>query len=101
MNAQRIGLESRQDVSHFLLLVPGQLQFHHLVEAALARPRVDDLIASLDQFISASKQLRNAVVYIDDQGSADFVNNFSKGKSALASAVAYLSGVSELIAANQ
>lgn len=62
--------------------------------------RVDDLVNSLGQFLEASKQLRNAVIYIEEQGSAEFTAGFSKGKTALANAVSSLSNVSDLIAAN-
>lgn len=63
--------------------------------------RVDELVNSLGQFLEASKQLRNAVVYIEEQGSADFTNSLSKAKSALANAVSHLASVSDLIASNQ
>lgn len=62
--------------------------------------RVDDLVNSFGQFLEASKQLRNALVYLDDKGSAEFTNSLGKGKTALANAVTYLFGVSDFIASN-
>lgn len=62
--------------------------------------RVDDLVSALAQFLEATKQLRNAVVYIDEQGSAEFTSGLAKGKTALANAVSLLSSVSDFIASN-
>ncbi len=62
--------------------------------------RVDDLGSALAQFLEAVKQLRNAVAFIDEQGSAEFTGSFSKAKTALANAAALLSGVSDFIASN-
>ncbi|MDO8594599.1 MAG: hypothetical protein Q7R93_03750 [bacterium] len=67
---------------------------------AVYQSTVDDFVKSLEQFIEASKQFRNAVFFIDDQGSAEFTSGFSKGKTALANAISYLSSVSDPIAAN-
>ncbi len=61
---------------------------------------VDDLVSSLSQFLEAAKQFRNAVVYIEDQGSAEFTSSFGNAKTALANAVSHLSTVSDLIAEN-
>lgn len=60
--------------------------------------RVDDLVNSLSQFLESSKQLRNALLYIDDQGSAEFTESFSKEKNAFGVAVSLLSGVSDFLA---
>lgn len=61
---------------------------------ALYQPRADTLLSALGSFLDAAKQLRNAVVYIDDQGSADFTAPLAKAKSALATGADALSRVS-------
>ena len=68
---------------------------------AAYQSQVDDLVNSLGQFLEAAKQFRNAIVSIEEQGSAEFTAGFAKGKTALANAVALLANVSDLIAANQ
>jgi chromosome segregation ATPase len=62
--------------------------------------KVDDLVRALTEFLEASKQLRNAGAYIEEQGSAEFTGSLTKGKTALANGVAYLSSVTSLIASN-
>lgn len=66
----------------------------------LYQGKVDDLVKSLEQFLEAVKQLRNTVVYIDDQNSTEFTLSLAKGKTALANAVSYLANISDLIASN-
>ena len=68
---------------------------------SMYQQKVDDLVRAFSEFLEASKQLRNAVVYIEEQGSPEFAASLSKGKTALANAVSYLSSVSEFIAGNQ
>ena len=63
--------------------------------------RVDDLQNSLINFLDAAKQLRNAVVYIDDQSSTDFTASIAKAQQALATAAALLGSVSDFLAAHQ
>lgn len=62
--------------------------------------RVDDLLRGLVEFIESAKQLRNAVVYIEEQGSTGFTEGLSRGKTALAHGMSYLSGVSDFIVVN-
>ncbi len=63
--------------------------------------RVEDLTNALGSFIDAAKQVRNAVVYIDEQSGSDFTGSIAKAKSSLSVASALLSAVSGFIAANQ
>ena len=59
--------------------------------------KVGDLVSSLSQFLESSRQLRSALLYIDEEGSAEFMGSFSKGKDALGNAVSLLSGVSDFL----
>lgn len=104
-------INGKRDVTALVYVSQGKILFEEAKNKAsdlrasrtptLYQSKVDDLVRSLEQFLEASKQLRNAVVYIEEQGSAEFTASFSKGKAALAKAVSDLSSVSDLIAANQ
>lgn len=104
-------IQAKRDVTALIYVSQGKILFEEAKSKAndlrssrtpLAyQSRVDDLQKALGEFLEASRQLRNAVVYIEEQGSAEFASGLSKGKTALANAVSYLSGVSEFIAGNQ
>ena len=102
-----IEINSKRDVTALIYMSQGKILFEeaktktsdlrsHRTPAAY-QARVDDLMKSLEEFLKASKQLRNAVVYIEDQGSAEFSESFSKGKAALNSAASLLAGVSDFL----
>lgn len=103
-------LNAKRDVTALIYVSQGKILFEEAKNKtaelrnnrtpSVYQSRVDDLVKSLEQFLEASKQLRNAVVYIDEQGSAEFTGSFGKGKTALANAASYLSNVSDLIASN-
>lgn len=103
-------INAKRDVTALIYVSQGKILFEEAKVKAIDlrakrtpmtyQSRVDDLVKSLESFLDASKQLRNAVVYIDEQGSAEFANSFSKGKTALANAASLLASVSDLIAAN-
>ena len=59
--------------------------------------RVDELTKALDIFLEDAKQLRNAVVYIDDQKSANFTGSLSQAKTFIATSESVLAGVSWFI----
>lgn len=61
---------------------------------------VNELVSALDNFLEAGKQLRNSVVYIDDQGGAEFTSATTKAKAALAGGATSLASVSSFIAGN-
>ncbi len=102
-------LAGKRDVTALIYISQGKILFEEAKTKAsdlranrtstLYQTRVDDLVKSLDQFLEAAKYFRNAVVYIDDQSSADFTNSITKAKSALLNAAALLSGVSDFLAA--
>lgn len=103
-------INAKRDVTALVYLSQGKILFeetkgknselrnNRTIEAY--RSIVDNLGNSLTQFLEASKQLRNAIVYIDEQSGADFVNAMNKGKAALAGGVSSLKSVSDVIAAN-
>lgn len=103
-------INAKRDVTALVYVSQGKILFEEAKNKAADlrsnrtpaayQSRVDDLVKSLEQFLEASKQFRNAVVYIEEQASAEFTSGFNKGKAALANAVSYLSSVSDLIAAN-
>ncbi len=103
-------INSKRDVTALIYVSQGKILFEEAKPKAsnlrssrtpsVYQGQVDDLLRSLEQFSEASKQLRNAVVYIEDQGSAEFTNGFTNGKNALANAISYLSSVSNLITSN-
>lgn len=105
-----VEISGKRDVTALIYVSQGKILFEEVKNKAsdlrsnriptVYQPKVDDLVRAAEQFLEASKQLRNAVVYIDEQGSAEFTTGFSKGKAALANAVSLLLGVTELIAAN-
>ena len=103
-------INAKRDVTALIYVSQGKILFEEArakvadlrsnrTPAAYAA-KADDLAKALEQFLEASKQLRNAVVYIEEQGSAEFASGFSKGKTALSSAASLLSSVSDFIAAN-
>ena len=103
-------INAKRDVTALIYVSQGKILFEEAkpksVELrnsrtpALFQGQVDDLLRSLEQFTEASKQLRNAVAYMDEQSSTEFTNGLSKGKAALGSATSYLSNVTSLIASN-
>lgn len=103
-------LNAKRDVTALIYVSQGKILFEEAKSRtadlrnsrtpSAYQSRVDDLIKALGEFLEASKQLRNAVVYIDEQGSAEFTVGLSKGKTALANAAALLQAVSDLIASN-
>ncbi len=103
-------ISAKRDVTALIYVSQGKILFEEAKNKAsdlrsnrtpyAYQPKVDDLVKALEQFLEASKQLRNAVVYIEEQGSAEFTSGFSKGKAALANAGSLLTNVSDLIAAN-
>ena len=105
-----VEINSKRDVTALIYVSQGRILFEEVKSKAsdLRSNRtptayqggVDDLVRALGEFLESSKQLRNAVVFIEDQSSAEFTGGFSKGKSALANAVSLLANVSDLIASN-
>lgn len=104
-------IQAKRDVTALVYVSQGKILFEEAKNKtndfrsnrtpSAYQSRVDDLQKALGEFLEASKQLRNAVVYIEEQGSTEFTTGFDKGKTALANAVSYLSGVSEFISGNQ
>lgn len=104
-------IQAKRDVTALVYISQGKILFEEAKNKTndlrsnrtppAYQPRVDDVLKALGEFLEASKQLRNAVAYIDEQGSAEFTSGLSKGKTALANGVSYLSGVSDFIAGNQ
>ncbi len=102
---------ARRDVTALIYVSQGKILFEEAKTKAadlrsnrtplVYQSRVDDMVNVLTQFLEATKQLRNAVVYIDEQGSAEFTGSLSKGKTSLATAVSLLDSVSSFISANQ
>ena len=105
-----VEINAKRDVTALIYVSQGKILFEEAKSKAADlrssrtpsayEGRVDDLVKSLAQFLEAPKQFRNAVVYIEEQGSAEFTGSFSKGKSALANAVSLLGIVSDFIAGN-
>lgn len=103
-------LNAKRDVTALIYVSQGRILFEEAKPKAvelrnsrtpvLYQGPVDDLLRSLEQFTEAAKQLRNAVVYMDDQSSTEFTNSLNKGKAAFGSAISYLSNVTSLIASN-
>ncbi len=103
-------ISAKRDVTALIYVSQGKILFEEAKNKATDfranrtpsayQGKVDDLLKALGECLEASKQLRNAVVYIEEQGSAEFSGSFSKAKTALANAVAYLSNVSSLIASH-
>lgn len=106
-----VEINGKRDVTALVYVSQGKVLFEETKNKAVDfrsdrtpsahQSRVDTLVALLGDFLEASKQLRNAVVYIEEPESADFIGSFSKGKSALEKAVSLLSGISDFIAENQ
>jgi len=105
-----VEISAKRDVTSLIYVSQGKILFEEArpktVELRNARTpplyqgQVDDLLRAIEQFAEASKQLRNAVAYIDDSNSPDFTSGLTKGKAALANAISYLSNVTSLIASN-
>lgn len=103
-------INGKRDVTALIYVSQGKILFEEVKTKASElrssrtpsnyQGQADDLLRALEQFAEAAKQIRNAVVYIEDQNSAEFTSAFNKGKTALSNAVSYLSSVSSLIASN-
>lgn len=103
-------LNGKRDVTALVYVSQGRILFEEAKsKAAELRAKrtpsayvagVDDLVRAAGEFLESSKQLRNAVAYMEEQGSAEFAAAFGKGKTALQSGVSYLSNVSSLLASN-
>lgn len=103
-------IQAKRDVTALVYISQGKILFEEAKNKAndlrsnrtpsAYQPRVDDLVKALSEFLEASKQLRNAVAYIEEQGSSEFTNGLNKGKTALANGVSLLSGISDFIAGN-
>lgn len=103
-------IQAKRDVTALVYISQGKILFEEVKNKAndlrsnrapsAYQSRVDDLLKAFVELLEVSKQLRNAVAYIDEQGSAEFIGGLNKGKTALANAVSYLSGVSDFIAGN-
>jgi len=61
---------------------------------------INDLITALDNFSDSIRNLRNAVVYIENQNSSEFISNLQNGKNLLQAGSALLDRVSNYISAN-
>lgn len=104
-------IQAKRDVTALVYLSQGKVLFEEAKNKtndlrnsrtpSAYQPHVNDLLSAFGAFLEASKQLRNAVVYIEDQGSAEFTAAFGAGKTALGNGVSYLTSVSEFIAGNQ
>lgn len=104
-------IQAKRDVTALVYISQGKILFEEAKNKtadlrsnrtpSAYQPRVDDLLRALTEFLESAKQLRNAVVYIEEQGSAEFANGLSKGKTTLANGVSLLAAVSEFIAAQQ
>ncbi len=100
-------INGKRDVTALVYLSQGRVLFEEAKRKvadlrnsrtpATYHGKVDDFIKSVDQFLEAGKQFRNAVVYIENQDSAEFTGSLSKAKDALANASAFLSGTSDFI----
>lgn len=105
-----VEINAKRDVTALIYVSQGKILFEEakskVVELRNSRTpplyqgQVDDLLRALEQFTEASKQLRNAVAYMDDKSSAEFTNGLNKGNTALSNAISYLSSVTSLIASN-
>ena len=103
-------LQGKRDVTALVYVSQGRILFEEVRSKAvdLRAKRtpaayvtgVDDLIRAVEQLLEAAKHLRNAVVYVEDQGSAEFTNSSAKAKAALGNAAATLSLVSDFIASH-
>ncbi len=103
-------INAKRDVTALVYLSQGKILFEEAKSKttdlrsnrtiATYQSAVDNLVSALAQLLEASKQFRNAIVYIDEQGGVDFTNSTSKGKAALASGTDLLKAVSAVIAAN-
>ena len=103
-------INAKRDVTALIYVSQGKILFEEAKSKAADlrakrtpgayQSRTDDLVKSLEQFLESAKHIRNVVVYIEDQGSAEFTTGLAKGKAALVAAVSYLSNVSDLIASN-
>ena len=106
-----VEIQAKRDVTALVYISQGKILFEEAKNKtndlrsnrtpSAYQSKVDDLARAFTEFLEASKQLRNAVVYIEEQGSAEFASGLNKGKTALANAASYLAGVSEFIVGNQ
>ncbi|MDO8482955.1 MAG: hypothetical protein Q7S86_04020 [bacterium] len=103
-------INAKRDVTALVYLSQGKILFEETKNKTadlrnnrtieIYRAAVDDLANALSQLLEASKQLRNAIVYIEEQSGADFINSTNKGKAALANGALSLKSVSDSIATN-
>lgn len=104
-------IQAKRDVTALVYISQGKILFEEAKSKTndlrsnrtpfAYQSKVDDLIKAFGEFLEASKQLRNAVIYIEEQGSSEFTSGFGKGKTALANSVSYLAVVSAFITGNQ
>lgn len=105
-----IEINGNRDVTALIYISQGKVLFEE------AKKKADDLRnrnkssyvgvmgsleSALDAFLDSGKDLRNAVVYMEDKGSSNFTESFSQGKTKFTNAVAFLSTVSAFINSNQ
>lgn len=60
----------------------------------------DSLASSLTLYLDAGKDLKNAVIYMEDKGSSGFTNSMASSATKISNASTYLSTVSDFIGAN-
>ena len=85
-----VEINAKRDVTALIYVSQGKILFEEAKPKAVElrnsrtpsqyQGQVDDLLRSLEQFTEASKQLRNAVAYMDDQSSTEFASGLNKGK---------------------
>ncbi|TSC57706.1 MAG: hypothetical protein Greene041679_270 [Parcubacteria group bacterium Greene0416_79] len=108
LDAAVLEITAKRDVTALLYLSQGKILLEEArvktgeLKAsrtpAAHRGAVDTLLQAVSKVLEAGKHLRNAVVYIDDQGSAEFIAGLEKGKAALSAAIALFPEVSASIA---
>ena len=105
-----VEINAKRDVTALVYISQGKILFEEAKSKtgdlrgnrtpSLYASRVADLQKALGDFLEASKQLRNASAYIDEQGSVEFTGALNKGKTALANGASTLQSVSDFIAGN-
>ncbi|MCR4311183.1 MAG: hypothetical protein NUV54_01260, partial [Candidatus Taylorbacteria bacterium] len=105
-----IEIVAKRDVTALVYLSQGKILFEEAKTKAsdlrtnrtpaYYTAQVDDLQSAISQLLDANKLLRNAVVYIEDQESTEFINNLNSGKISLSNATNALGVVTQFINAN-